>query len=276
MVAFITDHVKEAGGQLGRCWSDAHNNLYIVKGQADHYPCVAAHIDTVLPMKPVRIVEQNGILIGYDKDGHRAGIGGDDKAGVFICLELLERFDSLAVVLFAAEEIGCQGAYAAEAKFFDQVGYVLEFDCPASGLVSYTSGGVRLFQNDGEFIQRAFPVLREHGATNWQRHPFTDVMALRKRFTFSCLNLSAGYYHWHSNVEHLRLVDAAAAIELGAELIAALGGHRYDYDPRLPDAAEPLMEVTGLRLPEEASYYRIHHETPAPARQPQARHGECA
>ena len=193
--------------------------------------------------------EQDGMLVGFDEQGRRTGIGADDKAGVYICLELLERMDNLAVALFAAEEVCCRGAYAADPAFFEKVGYVLEFDAPARGLVSYTAGGVRLFQNDGEFIQRALPVLDRHGATNWQRHPFTDVMALRERFRFSCMNLSAGYYHWHASDEYLKLADTAAAVEMGHDLLEVLGERRYDYDRSQPEAPEPPVAVTGLSLP---------------------------
>lgn len=250
MVAFLTAYVNAGGGrQRGRCWSDAHRNVYIVKGDAGFAPCVAAHLDTVHPVTPVKIVKQAGMLVGYGPHGHRTGIGADDKAGVFICLELLERMDDLAVVLFAGEEAGCRGAGAADAAFFDQVGYVLEFDCPARGLLSYTSGGIRLFQNDGDFIRRALPVLNRHGVTRWQRHPYTDVMALRQRFEFSCLNLSSGYYHWHRSDEYLVIAEVQAAIAIGEALVTALGCRRYNYVADDGDAVMPLQEVTGLQLP---------------------------
>ena len=51
------------------------------------------------------------------------------------------------------------------------VGYLIEFDCPSKGLVSYTSGGVRLFANDGDFIQRAAPVMVKYSLNQWQHHP---------------------------------------------------------------------------------------------------------
>jgi tripeptide aminopeptidase len=249
MVEFLTAYVKEGGERLrGRCWSDAHNNVYIVKGRADHYPCVAAHIDTVHPMTYVQIIQQDGMLIGFDQYGQRTGIGADDKAGVYICLELLERMDKVTVALFAAEEVCCEGAYAAETAFFEKVGYVVEFDCPARGLLSYTSGGVRLFQNDGDFIQRALPVLQEHGLTRWQHHPFTDVMALRQRFGFSCLNLSCGYHNWHRPDEYVVLDEVEAALAAGEDLLRVLGCRNYAFAAYGGDAALPLLEVTGLQL----------------------------
>jgi len=250
MVEFLTDYVKEGGERLrGRCWSDAHNNVYIVKGHADHYPCVAAHIDTVHPMIPVQIIQQDGMLIGFDQRGQRTGIGADDKAGVYICLELLERFDDIAVALFAAEEIGGVGARHAPAAWFKDVGCVIEFDCPGHGLVSYTSGGVRLFQNDGEFIQTAVPVLRAHRLSRWQHHPFSDVMALRERFGFSCLNLSCGYHNWHRPDEYVVLDEVEAALAAGEDLLQVLGCRHYAFDADdRGDAASPLLEVTGLQL----------------------------
>lgn len=255
MVAFLNDHVREGGERRrGRCWSDEFNNVYVIKGSADHYPCVAAHIDTVHPMKAVRIEQQNGMLVGFDERGQRTGIGADDKAGVFLCLELLERFDNIAVVLFAQEEIGFVGAQHAQPEFFERVGCVLEFDAPANGLVSYTSGGVRLFRNDGDFIRAAMPVLEQFGFTHFQHHPFTDVKAVRQRFALSCFNFSAGYYNWHAHDEYLKLADVENALAMATELIPALGERRYDDNTTAVEDAEPPMEVTGLRMPTDEEH----------------------
>lgn len=249
MVEFLVEHVRQRGSaRCGSIVTDKCNNVYIRKGQAEIVPCVAAHIDTVHPLRPVEIVQQDGILFGLDENGQRTGIGADDKAGIYICLELLERMDNVAVALFAAEEICCRGAYAADAAFFEKVGCVLEFDCPARGLLSYTSGGVRMFQNDGEFIQRALPVLQTHGLTRWQHHPFSDVMALRERFGFSCLNLSCGYHNWHRTDEYVVLDEVEAALTSGEDLLRALGCRHYAFDVNGGDAALPLLEVTGLQL----------------------------
>lgn len=249
VVDFIVQHVQQMGPRSDvRCWVDAHKNVYILKGDAQFLPCVAAHIDTVHRCPPARVVQHGGLLVGFDEAGHRAGIGGDEKAGVYICLELLERFDNMAVVLFAAEEVGCVGARNADPKFFERVGCVIEFDCPGRGLVSYTSGGMRLFQNDGEFITTALPVMCWHGVLNWQHHPFSDVKAIGGRFGLSCLNVSAGYYNWHRRDEFVKLADVEHALAFGTELIRALGNRRYDFDSSVPDLAEPAVPVTDLNL----------------------------
>ena len=249
MVAFLIEHVRERGAaRCGELVTDEWNNVYIRKGRADHFPCVAAHIDTVQPLHTVEIIEHDGILFGMDGQGQRTGIGADDKAGVFICLELLERFDDIAVALFASEEIGCVGAHHAPATWFKGVGYVIELDCPGRGLVSYTSGGTRLFANEGEFISTAAPVLQAHGLTRFQHHPFSDVMALRQRFDFSCLNLSCGYHNWHRSDEHIVISEVEAAVNAGAALITALGCRSYPYAAGADDLIAPLFEITHLQL----------------------------
>ena len=84
MVEFLINHVRQGGvGQRGTCVVDEWNNVFIRKGNAAICPCLAAHIDTVHPLCAVRVIEQDGIIFGVDKHGQRAGIGADDKAGVY-------------------------------------------------------------------------------------------------------------------------------------------------------------------------------------------------
>lgn len=245
MVSFLVEHVEADPAKRGRVERDQFNNVYITKGEAEFYPCVAAHIDTVFPLGHVNIVRDNGTFIGTDDAGKRTGIGGDCKTGVHVCLELLETFDNIKVALFASEEIGCVGAFNAASRFFDDVGYVIEFDCPSTGLMSYTSSGERLFENYGAFIRTAMRALQSNGVTRWQRHPYTDVMALRKRFKFSCLNIGSGYYNWHSSQEFVKLDDVRQAISTGMSLITDLGERSYPVNDL---SGTPMVEVTGLIL----------------------------
>jgi di/tripeptidase len=250
MVDFLLEHVRQRGPELcGVATADSSKNVLIRKADIEPMPLVCAHIDSVFDWVEVEIVQQDGLLVGFDRSGRQSGIGADDKCGILLCLELLERFDNIAVALFAQEEIGYIGAQNAKAEFFLNIGYAVEFDCPATGLVSYSAGGQRLFQNDGDFIRVAMPVLERFGFTNLQHHPFTDVTGLRKRFPISCLNVSCGYYGWHSDTEYVNIADVETSLTLATELIAALGNRRYDFDASKPDTAAPPMEVTELRLP---------------------------
>lgn len=250
MVEFILEHIRQRGPKrCGRAWADKWNNVYIRKGSTEPVPLVCAHLDTVYNWNQVELAEKDGLLVGYGLDRNRSGVGGDDKCGCFLCLELLERFDNIAVVLFGQEEIGFVGSRHADATFFREVGYAVEFDAPGKGLVSYSAGGQQLFQNDGEFIKTAMPVLQRFGFVHFQHHPFTDVTGLRQRFAFSCLNLSCGYHRWHTDHEHVNISEVQTALEMGTELIAALGNRRYDFDASKLDMAKPMVSVTELTLP---------------------------
>ncbi|MGA2501776.1 MAG: hypothetical protein ABSH20_28885 [Tepidisphaeraceae bacterium] len=169
-------------------------------------------------------------------------------------LELLERVENISVALFAAQEVGAVGARNVRADFFERVGWLMEFDCPGAGLLSYTCGGERLFRNDGEFIKRALPALKRPGATKWQHHPFSDVMVLRQRFPLECLNLSAGYHCWHRDNEHANLAEVAAAVALGEELVRALGEQRYSFRRGEPESPCPPMEVTAMTVYEPEAW----------------------
>ena len=224
MVAFLAKYCKKHGINFV---TDEHRNCYIVKGIADCYPCVMAHTDSVHSMNDKTIKEDNGILRAYNKDDQQIGIGGDDICGIFICLELLEAFDTIKVALFAGEERGCIGSRQANPLFFRDVGYAMEFDSPGSDTMSYSNSGVKMFADDGEFITKALPSLDRYGVTKWQNHPWTDTLQIREKFGFQCLNLPAGYYRFHTPEEYVVLADVQNSILLGHELISTLGNRSY-------------------------------------------------
>lgn len=245
MVEFLTQQLQADGFYVT---ADKHNNVYATKGYAQVYPCLASHIDTVQPFRNVSIVEhEDGRLTGVDAlTGHQCGIGADCKTGVFTCLEIARRLPAVKVAFFACEEIGMVGAYQSDRAFFADVGYVIEFDCPSRGLASYTSGGRRIFDNQGEFIRTALSVLNIHGV-EFQNHPFTDVKAVSERHGLQCLNLSSGYYNWHCQDEFAFIPDIKLAIETGEQLVKALGPKAY---PRAEaDSQDALMEVKRLQVP---------------------------
>ena len=79
---------------------DHKNNLYVTKGNADYYPCVVSHMDTVhkdhlelikakVNLEIEEIVYKNEKrLCAYNPIRNApTGIGGDDKCGVYICLK---------------------------------------------------------------------------------------------------------------------------------------------------------------------------------------------
>lgn len=249
MVRFLVNHCRREGYIVQ---VDAAKNVYVTKGVAAHYPTVAAHIDTVHRPREVQIsytLDERGeiaTLIGYRKGTDvQCGIGADCKTGVFVCLELLRELPAMKAVFFAMEEVGCQGARRSDPMWFLDVGYLIEFDCPSKNMMSYTSSGIRLFDNHGEFIQTALPVLQKYGV-KWQHHPYTDVSVIRPMHGMSCLNLASGYYNWHGDDEFVYVPDVKNAIVMAKELLAALGEHYFPFMNE--DSEETLVPVTRLMV----------------------------
>jgi putative aminopeptidase FrvX len=211
-------------------------NIYCTKGDADTYPCVVAHTDTVHNNNYIDVrteLKNNSRNVlkeaykGYNAKGKPTGIGGDDKAGVFACLTLLLELPVLKAAFFVSEEIGCIGSKAADPAFFENVGYAIQFDAPYDYMVTEVSSGVPLFDRRSEFFNKANNVLIEYIIPEYGSHPFTDVYALKKLFDFSCINLSIGYYDHHTANEYVILEDVENGIKIGREMIASLGYEKY-------------------------------------------------
>ena len=246
MIAWLMGHFHQRGVQ---CAVDPSGNVYVTKGRLNqgYYPCVIAHTDSVHDPEPITIAQHGDKLIALDLDRRQTGLGGDDKAGIFICLQLLEQFTTIKAAYFVSEEIGCVGANACDPTFFQDVGYALEFDSPCQDITSYLCQGVQLFPDSGPFADQFVPLLSAHGVNRWQNHPFTDACVIKRRFPFPCPNLPAGYFRMHSRQEYVRVSAVANSLALGSRLITALGPERYEFihDPNRP--SNPAFPVTELR-----------------------------
>ena len=105
-------------------------------------------------------------------------MGGDDKAGIVIALTIMEMLPVCKAVFFVEEEIGCGGSEVAELSWFRDVGYIIAFDAPGRNSASWSCGGELLF--DKTFYEKFLRELgNKHGLTNFEAHPYTDVMMLR-------------------------------------------------------------------------------------------------
>ena len=236
LIEYILNYIKNLNVQ---CYQDETGNLYITKGESQYYPCFVAHLDTVHE-KVDMVVEEEMLLnaqgeykLGlkaYEKvTGTPTGIGGDDKAGVFICLQLLEKIDNCKLFFPIAEETGCNGSKHADPEFFKDVGYAIQFDSTENDTMSKSLMGVKLFEEGSAFINSVENLLLENGYTNWLNHPYTDTMMLKKKFDFACLNLAAGYYNYNTRDEYVIVEDVQKAINVTKKIISTLGYNKYHF-----------------------------------------------
>lgn len=237
MINFLVNYLHEKKYEY---YLDGMNNVYITKQTDDveYFPCVVAHTDTVHNIDTINIVEeqlpneQGDIklaLKAYNDDNNPTGIGGDDKCGVFACLTLLDQLPNLKVALFVSEETGCHGSLNADDEFFENVGYVIEFDAPGNSMVTEYCWGVQLFDRDGDFFNVCDEVLTEgfNSRNDYQSHPYTDVMVLKRKYNFSCINFAIGYYNYHTKHEYVVVEDVFNGIKTGKNMIEKLGNKLY-------------------------------------------------
>ena len=238
-------------------YTDKYGNIYAVKGNTDHFPCVIAHIDTVHPITDFTVVEDNYMLSAIKSDGSPTGIGGDNKAGVFVCLELLDHFDNIKAAFFVSEEVGCLGSYLSDPEFFENVGYAMQFDAPFNNWVSHYSDGVKLFSTGSEFFKKINPIFEEclpgYGQKSLGNHPYTDVSALKSLYDFSCVNFSVGYYNMHSIHEYVSIFDVELCLDTAKKLIKSLGEELYFF---VRANKRVLNETTKTNLEKRLNYYK--------------------
>ena len=218
---------------------DAKGNVYFIKGylnKNEFFPNVVAHIDTVfsehidlvLENRSKIIKETDGKLIAYHPDTFkRTGLGGDDLAGVYICLQLMEHFDNIKASFFVEEEFGYQGSSNCDDDFFQDVGYAIQFDAPTNNWYTDTLAGLNMFTE--EFDDLVSPILKEANVDNYSADPYTDILALKEKFDFCCANLPTGYYNYHTDNEYVVIDDVQKGFELGVKFITKLGLDKYEY-----------------------------------------------
>ena len=249
MVEYLCDELEGIEGVS--FYRDEMMNVYATKGtleEGEFYPMFIAHTDTV-HIKIDKIVVQEeklkrphtfgktfddtlvDVLKAYDTDGKPTGIGGDDKCGIFICLELLKQLDKVKIGLFVSEETGCHGSSKCDVNFLQDVGYITQYDAPGNHLITEICSGVRLFERDSEFFEKTLEVITESFGNEMliQSHPYTDISQLKKKIDVSCINMSCGYYNMHSAQEFISIEDVKCAIEAGKNMVKVLGLKKYEY-----------------------------------------------
>lgn len=249
MIRFIVSELEKIPN-IKYC-VDRHRNIYAVKGNSDTYPCIVSHTDEVHWRKKGYevITLKDNIICGYNNLTHDfAGIGADDKNGIWICLKCLEKYDTLKCVFFADEERGGIGSGNAFMKFFNDCRFVIECDRRGNKDIIISADGVRLCSE--EFIKairgKRFRYRRAAGM-------LTDVLVLKqKRLKVSCINLSCGYYNPHTNHEITDFSDLKNCLDFVCHIIEectdvykhsyvkSKKNHTYDYyNPRFDD--QPLI-----------------------------------
>ena len=210
-----------------------NGNIYIQRGDADTYPCMVAHMDTVHDIvEDLHPVYINGNITGFNRvTMEQTGIGGDDKVGIYIALECLRTFDNIKIAFFRDEEVGCVGSYDAHMHFFKDCRFVLQCDRKGNKDFVTDASGVELsskaFQDDILPIIGSFGYSFAHGM-------MTDVMALKESgIRCSVANMSCGYYNPHCHTEYVNVADVENCLDMCKTIIRTCTSvYKHKYKPR--------------------------------------------
>ena len=171
---------------------------------------LVAHMDTVHYEPPS--------IICYSKDGRYImspqGIGGDDRAGVYMILQILQRVN--CHVLFCEdEESGGHGAKAfTKSGIKMDVNYIIELDRKGDNDAVYYGCDNPEFR---EFIH-SFGFQESIGS-------FSDISILAPHLKTAAVNLSTGYYYAHRNHEMIDTAVMAKNAERITEMVMTPTDH---------------------------------------------------
>lgn len=180
---------------------------------------LVAHMDTVHKERCKKIIDSNG------KKSSPQGIGGDDRCGVFIIMNLVKELNC-SVLLCEDEESGGIGARkftkatyqytdengnTIEAKYIDHldVNYMVEFDRRGSNDAVFYSCDNKEFIN---FVEDVTGFKSANGS-------FSDISVLMPAAKIAAVNLSSGYYNAHTVLEYVKYDEMMDTIEAAKVLI---------------------------------------------------------
>ena len=161
---------------------------------------LVAHLDTVHDLLP-GIIEYN-----QEKDSVSCleGIGGDDRCGVYMILEIVKNYNC-SVLFCEDEEIGTVGAkkfiqtdLAKELEF----NYAIELDRKGSNDAVFYDCDNEEFE---DFITADF--------YNTAYGSFSDISVVAPFLKCAAVNLSCGYYNAHTQQEYVVLREMERSIE---------------------------------------------------------------
>lgn len=167
---------------------------------------LVAHLDTVHKSLPTYIYYNAKKGAFYSP----VGIGGDDRCGVYMILEIVKKFNC-SVLFCEDEESGGLGAK----KFIETdlakglaFNYIIELDRKGSNDAVFYDCDNEEFE---EFITKEFY------QSDWGT--FSDISIIAPFLECAAVNLSCGYYNAHTVEEYVVLSEMEASIEAVCKLL---------------------------------------------------------
>lgn len=168
---------------------------------------LVAHMDTVHKKQCKEIKNENGKLSSPQ------GIGGDDRCGIFIIMNLVKDLNC-SVLLCEDEEIGTIGARKfTKTEYINNLGvnYMIEFDRRGNNDAVFYSCDNKEFT---DFVTDFTGFKNVQGS-------WSDISVLMPVAKIAGVNLSSGYYAAHTELEYVVYSEMMDTIDAAKVLILA-------------------------------------------------------
>lgn len=189
---------------------------------------LVAHMDTVHKELVKQIVyEDNGNIISSPQ-----GIGGDDRAGIAMIMEIIKTYNC-SVLFTEDEEIGCVGA----TKFVDALEHG-DIDVPT---VNYIIELDRMGKEDAVFYNCDNPNFEDFiflDSKDWKFDygSYTDIVEIAPVLGAAAVNFSCGYYNPHTTKEYVVLSEMTENVEKVKRILArTTDKDKFEYIENLND-----------------------------------------
>ena len=145
------------------------------------------------------------------------GIGGDDRAGVYIIMEIIKSIDCHVLFCEDEEKHGIGAEKFCETDVRPDVQFIVEFDRRDRDHAVFYNCHNKDFC---DFVT-SFGFNKKTGS-------FSDISVIAKHLEIAAVNLSSGYYNAHNPNEYIVLDDIDSIIERAIPLIADVS-KKYEY-----------------------------------------------
>lgn len=179
---------------------------------------LVAHMDTVHKNLPKTILHDG------DKISSPNGIGGDDRCGVYMILEIIKKHHC-SVLFCEDEEIGMVGAEkfintALAETLVGQFNYIIEFDRKGNNDAVF-------YDCDNEEFEKF--ITKEFYKTEWGS--FSDISTVAPFLECAAVNLSCGYYNAHKKDEYVVFSEMETSMKQAMKILARTTDEKFEYIP---------------------------------------------
>lgn len=206
--------------ELQKKYTDVREEDGFLYAQGTFPVLLVAHMDTVHKTLPINLELDNESMTLSSPQG----IGGDDRCGIYMILQIIKRFPC-SVLFTEDEEIGCVGArkFAKQPWVKDlQFNYMIELDRAGWNDAVFYDCDNKDFE---QFILQEFFELK-YGS-------YTDICEIAPVVGCAAVNLSCGYYKAHTASEYVNLREMRQNIkEVIKLLMRTQADNKYIYVER--------------------------------------------